>query len=212
MKSHPGVALAFLVIVAAGTLVSHRAGAQRTPQVRQAVDVCRTAAAGASLTFGPTATELTNRSAGPTYGSGDCGRYVVDIAVGQSQPVSQFGNTFGFWGTVAVIDAFTSVTCPGLGVDVSYYKKAAGQSAFTRIGGGKLQGHWVSAGSVAPAHCELEREAGFRDPGHNLAYPSAGTDVYRVAAAATSTVCILGGCGPIPQPVEVGVSRTPQPN
>lgn len=211
MKSHPGFALAFLVVAAAGTLVSHRAGAQRTPQLRQIADGCRTATADASLTFGPTATELTNRST-PVYGTADCGRYVVDINVGQSQPVSQFANTFGVWGNVARPDAFSSSTCPGLEVDVSYYKKAAGQTAFTRIGGGKLKGHWVPAAGLGAARCELEPQAGFRDPGHSLAYPSAGTGAYRVAVSANGTVCIMGGCTPVPQPVEVGIGRTPQPN
>ena len=139
------------------TLQTAPARIDRSVTNRQvSLDPCRVAAAQTTLTLAAGQATAEGTAPGSAYGSGPCGRYVADVAVSTNStppsdhPSSQVvprGNgdvgRFGIDPNLASAHLNGDISeddCWTARVDVTFYRKAAGETAFTRIGGGRLNG------------------------------------------------------------------------
>lgn len=140
-------------------------------------DYCRLAHANAVLTMGPGVSEVNSTSPNAAYGMVvGCKKWVVDILVPSNS--SGTGNELRSIAFVGDSSApANKALCQSYSAYESYYKKAAGQTEYTRVATQWIIGLWHE-GNMFP--CELYFLTGTGSiPRPNP--PRAGTDVYRVA-------------------------------
>lgn len=160
---------------------------------RVVVDPCTTAAADAQATLGSD----NDADVVQYYGTGyydvsrTCRRYIADFSVPpNANPAGYLELNFSLHGAAAA-DSLPSdkSSCDALKVNTLFYKKASGQTKFTKIGTNEYVGKWTA---YAPdpsqlfgpgGKCELVYKSGTSPTG---APNAAGTDVYRVAVRALS--------------------------
>lgn len=156
-------------------------------------DYCKTQAADATLTLGPSDVEVSSTSPNPGYGyRSGCLSWVVDINVpyNSAASLSRYYKSVELYGSST--DSFptkqySQSSCESIKVRRTLYKKAAGETEFTQVDYRSYKGTWVTQSSpddlyTAP-YCLLTAnqttpEYGWQSP------PSSGTDVYRVAVNA----------------------------
>ena len=132
----------------------------------------------------------------PVPRSARCGRFVGDVVVqGNALPPS------GQWLVVVPVGSLamemhdvTQAQCPGVEVKVDYYSRPIGGTTFTKIGGGRLVGAWLSGPFTM---CELRPTDGFEEP-DTITLLNSTAVVYRIAVSAS-----IGG---VRKPVRYGVN------
>jgi hypothetical protein len=155
-------------------------------------DFCKTAAPHATLNLGPNVPSVQATSAGGTYGSGLCPRFVVDINV----PTTSSGgpgwfDSFTVGGGYADLATGSSlgglplsqIECANYTGYLRVYRKSILGGDFTVLGGGTTHGTWIPGGSIFGPYCAIVKSAGYVDlPAYNP--PSFVGVVYRVAIGA----------------------------
>lgn len=180
------LALAALAAVA-GTL----AGGARA-QVVPIFDFCKTAAPHATLNLGPGVPFVEATSAGGTYGSGLCPRFVVDIGVPtNSSGGPGYADMFTVGGGYADLATgsplgglpLSQIECANYTGYLRVYRKSILGGDFTTLGGGVTHGAWMPGGGLFGPYCAIVKAPSFVDlPAYNP--PSFFGVVYRVAIGA----------------------------
>ena len=177
---------AVLSLASVGLLADQNLGgaADRDPLT---IDACKTVEPAAVLAFNGDAWNVTSVSPSAGYENSTCHRYVMDIRVGQFSPAVAGGhsaaNTFRLYSMLhglyleSTSGGPSQQNCPTARLHVRYYRRGPRGNDFATIGGGTMTGHWMPA---PHAHCELQPEGSFQDPG-DLTPPSRGTTTYRFA-------------------------------
>jgi hypothetical protein len=172
------------------------------PPVSAVLKKCDAAGAAKTLAFGPNQPRIEALST-TTYGTPGCDMFVVDMTVTSAStngsPTSYDPNVrFTYHPDFESAPAQTQAACESTGASVAFFKKAHGQSGFTKVGGGTAKGKWnPNAASYIPK-CSLEKQAGFQAPPASFALPNAAgkTDTYRIAISlkeGTAKKVVKGG-------------------
>jgi hypothetical protein len=151
-----------------------------------ALDKCRGAPASATAMLGNDKNTVKLQSNGRNWGSDEptlCDAFVADFAVpANSQPPPGWTKPVmpGGGGAVAGIK---EPNCSALNASVTFYKKVA-SGEMTRIGGGKLVGHWnppCSTGFCPDGNtCTLKAASNFKNV---VEAPANVASTYRVAVS-----------------------------
>ena len=121
-----------------------------------------------------------------------CSAFVVDFQVSHASsivPAGASGNII-FGGRDSTREVFisnetyastvTKAVCATYQHNIKVYKKGAGESAFTQIGGGELKPSWDEKGYGAGPTCMLNPGPGYKSI-PVITPPTTGVDTYRVA-------------------------------
>jgi hypothetical protein len=184
------VVMAALAAVAGGAAGKARADVGPVVPVGPALDFCASVAPHATRTLGPGVPSVEATSAGGSYGSGLCPRFVTDITVPTNSGAPNYWSEFSVYGAYADLATGSSlgglplsqIECANYSGYLRVYRKSVLGGSFSYLGGGTTHGTWTGGGIFGP-YCAVTKTAGYDDlPAFNP--PSLFGVVYRVAFGA----------------------------
>jgi hypothetical protein len=181
-----------VVAAACAALVAGAAGKARADSipVGPALDFCASVAPHATRTLGPGVPSVEATSAGGSYGSGLCPRFVTDITVPTNTGAPNYWDEFSVYGAYADLATGSSlgglplsqIECANYTGYLRVYRKSTLGGSFTVLGGGTTHGTWTNGG-IWGWYCAVTKTAGYVDlPAFNP--PVLFGAIYRVAFGA----------------------------
>lgn len=189
---------ASISVLLAGPLAAQELRAAGSPASR-IVPSCTSVAANATFQLEEATTTYQFPPAARSF---PCGHFVGDVVVrGDALPPIAQESKINPYGSLAIeMKDVTQAQCPGVEIEVVYYRRPVRGTTFTKIGGGRLVGAWLPFwpgdwnGLVT---CQLKPADGYVEA-DSTTLLNTTAEVYRVAVSAS-----IGG---VRKPVRYGVT------